>query len=193
MRILLLISLMSCIISGCTNDISEVNELLSEDKLLVEESKDVRMIYSDSARVNVIISGPRMLGYLDKKNPKQVFTDGVKAEFLDGYGRVTSYLEAKYAVRDERNKLIHCKDSVVIYNANNEKLETPEIFWQESDGIMRTDKFIRITQPSRGDTTYGVGFESNEDFTSFTIKNKFSAKMTTSEMQSKLYPEKNQE
>ncbi len=182
-----------CALYSCTNDIREVNALLSEDNLLVEESKDVRMIYSDSAKVSVIISGPRMLGYLDKKNPKQVLTDGVKAEFLDGYGRVTSYLEAKYAVRDERNKLIHCKDSVVIYNANNEKLETSEIFWQESDGIMRTDKFIRITQPTRGDTTYGVGFESNEDFTSFTIKNKFSAKMTTSEMQLQLYPEKNQE
>lgn len=177
LSILLLIGMASC-----ANDLNDVDALLEESDLLIETSKNIRMIYSDSAQIRVIISGPRMLSYLDKNSPKQEFPDGVHADFMNGRGQKSSFLESKYAIRDERKKMIHCKDSVVVYNGSGEKLETSELFWDEKTGLMRTDKFIRITQPTRGDTTYGVGFESNEDFTSFKIKNKFSAKMTMDEI-----------
>lgn len=171
---------------SCANNLNDVDALLDEENLLIETSRNIRMIYSDSARVRVIISGPRMLSYLDKKDPKQEFPDGVHAEFMNDYGQKHSFLDAKYAIRDNRKNLVHCKDSVVVYNGNGEKLETSELFWDEKSGTMRTDKFIRISQPTRGDTTYGVGFESNEDFSKFIIKNKFSASMTMEEIEEAL-------
>lgn len=180
--------LCGCIYS-CSNDLEEVDEFLASQEILIENSKNIRMIYSDSARVRVIISAPVMKAYLDKTSPSQEFPEGVHADFINNQGVKVSYLESNYALRNERTKIIHCKDSVVVNNQGGSKLETSELFWNEKDGIMYTEKFIRISQGEKGDTTYGVGFESNQDFTKFTIKNKFSAKMTVAEANKELNPE----
>ena len=93
LSILLLIGMASC-----ANDLNDVDALLEESDLLIETSKNIRMIYSDSAQIRVIISGPRMLSYLDKKSPKQEFPDGVHADFMNDRGQKGSFLEAKYAI-----------------------------------------------------------------------------------------------
>lgn len=176
-------------LASCANNLTEVDAFLADQEILVETSKNIRMIYSDSAQIKVIVSAPRMRGYLDRKNPRQEFPDGVHADFMNDYGKESSFLESKYAIRYEKDKVIHCKDSVVVYNLDGAKLETSELYWNEKDGKMYTEKFVRITQGEKGDTTYGVGFESNQDFTKFSIKNKFSAKMTKMETQRALVGE----
>jgi hypothetical protein len=45
---------------------------------------------------------------------------------------------------------------------------------------------VRITQPEKGDTSYGYGFETNKNFTEFKIKKNFSAKMNVEDISNAL-------
>ena len=115
-----------------------------------------------------------------------VFTDGVHVEFLDDQQSTLSWLDARFLERKESDGLVYVRDSVVLYNAENEKLETSELIWDEANEYIYTDKFVRITQPEKGDTSYGYGFETNKQFTEFTIKKNFSAKMNIKDISSAL-------
>ncbi|MBK9151325.1 MAG: LPS export ABC transporter periplasmic protein LptC [Saprospiraceae bacterium] len=83
------------------------------------------------------------------------------------------------AVRDELKKKIIAKGNVEFYNDKQEKLETPELIWDEQEKIIYTDKLVRITQAEKGDTTYGFGFRANQDLSRFEIRKKVQGKVNT--------------
>jgi len=74
---------------------------------------------------------------------------------------------------------------VNLYNEKNEKLETWELIWDEKGDRVYTDRFVMITQPERGDTSYGYGFVANNDFTRFEIQ-KNSGKMNIDDITKEL-------
>lgn len=168
--------------NSCTNKIEQVNELFETLDTDVEHATDVTVIYSDSAKVRLKVSGPKLERHVNKKDPKDVFNAGVHVEFLNEEQVTLSWLDAKYLERTDKAGLVYVRDSVVLYNTENEKLETSELIWDEVNEHIYTEKFVRITQPERGDTSYGYGFETNKNFTEFIIKNRFSAKMNVDDL-----------
>lgn len=161
---------------GCSNDISEVNELTEERLDLNELAEEVEIIYSDSAQAKVKISAPKMVRSVSKSDHKEIFPEGILIEFLNGYGNAQSWLNADYAIRDDNKNTFVVRGNVRFYNQNEDALVSTELTWYEKDQYLDTDKFIMIVQPSRGDTSYGFGFKTNPEFTLFEIKNKTSAK-----------------
>ena len=140
-------------------EVEALNNVLNTE---VETAKDVEILYSDSAQVRVKITGPTMLNYLDKKEPQQEFIDGVKVDFFDPDGTVSSQLTANYAIRLEKRNEVIVRDSVVWQSVKNEKIETEELIWQETKERIYTDRFVVITRPD--EIVYGHGFEANQDF-----------------------------
>jgi len=157
--------------TSCTNDMKEVHSLFSEEDLSVEVARDVEIFYSDSAVVKIIIESPTMKRFSENGQSKDEFPDGIKVSFLNEHENAGSWLEADYAIRNNKDRKIHVKENVKFYNKQNEKLETSALIWDEGTGSIYTDKFVRITQPAKRDTSYGYGFKANEDFTKFEILN----------------------
>jgi lipopolysaccharide export system protein LptC len=155
------------LICSCQNDLEEIDKIINSEMIAVETAKDVSMLYSDSARIKVRIEGPVMLRHLDKSNPRQEFTDGVKVVFFTIGGNVESTLTANYALRLEKKNQIIVRDSVVWESSEGEKLETEELIWEERKEKIYTKRFVKITKPD--EVIYGYGFEANQDFTSWTI------------------------
>ena len=94
---------------------------------------------------------------------------------MDDNQRVKSWLEADYAVRKDREQKIYMESNVQLYNKNNDKLETEALVWDEGIKEIYTSRTVKISQPSRGDTSLGHGFKADQEFTRFEIKRKFSA------------------
>lgn len=163
--------------SSCSNDMDQINRLIDEKEVKIERASNVELIYSDSAMVKVLVKSPELIRHVDRTNPIDEFPNGIHVNFYDDYERVSSYLDAKYALRMEKDKRIIVRDSVVFYNKKNEKLETNELIWDEVEQKISSEKFVMITRPEIGDTIMGYGIEANEDFTRFEIKRKFSSKM----------------
>jgi LPS export ABC transporter protein LptC len=162
--------------------VEDIDQLLAENlQTNIERGKNVKIIYSDSAVVKIIIHAPVMERYLDYSNSKDVFPKGILLEFLNDKKDVYSWLKASYAVREELTHKIIARGDVIFYNDKDEKLETPELIWDEIDRIVYTDKLVRITQAEKGDTTYGFGFKANQEFTRFEIKKKVQGKINVSD------------
>lgn len=185
MRIILFLSTFISLIS-CANDLDEINQLFTTVDTNIEHATNVKVIYSDSARVRLQVTGPKLERHVGRQDPKDVFTGGVHVEFLNDQLVTLSWLDAKYLERKQNESLVFVRDSVVLYNKENEKLETSELIWDEENEYIYTDKFVRITQPEKGDTSYGYGFETNKDFTEFKIKKNFSAKMNVEDISAAL-------
>jgi len=160
---------------SCTNDIKEINRLTATKNALSEVAKEVEILYSDSAKVKVRILSPTMKRYQVNGESYDEFPEGLLVEFLDDYKRVKSWLEADYAVRKDKEKKIYVEKNVVLYNKKNDKLETEALVWDEGIEEIYTSRAVKISQPTRGDTSYGHGFRADQEFTRFEIKNKFSA------------------
>ena len=148
---------------ACVNDPSEVAALFPEARPDAEVITDFETIYSDSARIRVRISGPKMLRYQQGAETIQLFPEGTFVEFFDDAGEVSSTLASKYSIRYEDTERVIVRDSVVWQAAKGDRLDTEELTWVAADEKIFSDKFVRLKQGDKVIT--GVGFESNQDFT----------------------------
>ena len=160
--LLLLIS-----IGSCADEIKETRQVFTQDDVAVEVGEDVEILYSDSAVVRVRVTGPVLHNFSGKEKPRQEFPKGIKMDFLMPDLTVRSVLTAKNATRYQAEGRIIARDSVVLTTIKQEKLETEELLWDERTAKIRTDKFVKVTQP--GEIIYGFGLEAEQDFSYWKI------------------------
>ncbi len=135
------------------------------------------MFYSDSADVVLLLESPVFISKTKDNNKIIEYPKGIKISFLDTKDKPKSWLIADKAENLVKDKKFIVRENVKLYNTNNDKLETSELIWDEKKEILSTEKFVKITQPSKGDTLYGYGFISNKEFTEFEIKKKLFGKI----------------
>ncbi len=162
---------------SCNKDTNQINKLFDKTTRPLEKAKDIKMIYSDSARVLFILDSPELES--KKINNEKIieYPKGIKISFLDQNKKANSWLTAGKAINKIKGKKFIVRDKVKLYNSSNDKLETSELIWDEKKEILFTNKFVKITRPEKGDTVYGYGFTSNKEFTEFEIKRKLSGKV----------------
>ena len=131
-------------------------------ELEVERAEMVEILYSDSAEIRVKVTGPTMLNYMDRREPRQEFPDGLKVLFYGENLEVTSTLRARYGVRYDNQDQVIVRDSVVWESANNQRLETEELTWNERTKKVYTNRFAAIITPE--DTIFTRYFEADQNF-----------------------------
>lgn len=153
--------------AACENDLEQIQELDAHEFVNKEWTKNVELIYSDSAIVRTIIRADEMINYSETEL-KQEFPKGIKVEFFNERQRINSTLTANYAIRYENRKEIVVQDDVVWKSSKPETLETEELIWDEKNAKVRSNRFVKITTPD--DVFYGYGLEANEDFSWWRIE-----------------------
>lgn len=167
-----------CTLCACSNDMKDVDALISSYGVDREIAEDVEIFYSDSAVVRIKITAPKLVRYLNKSQPNEEFPEGLVVEFYNVHKQPYSWLKADYGMRDVLKKQIITRKNVLMYNRKNEKILTSELIWDETNEILFTEKFVKIIQPATQDTTTGFGFETNQEFSRFEIKRKGSASLS---------------
>jgi len=161
------ISLISTLLS-CETDIKKVKFITTRDNFAVESAKDAEIIYSDSAIIKVKIIAPQLDRYIDK-DPYIELPKGIEILFYDGDFEVASQLTADYAISYENEGRMEAKGNVVLINEQGEKLNTEHLIWDEAKDLIYSNEFVKIT--TADEIIMGDGFESNQNFTKFKIKN----------------------
>ena len=139
------------------------------ESLSVPTVKDFKTIYTDSAKLQLVMSSPLMERYVNQKSPYSEFRKGINVLFHDGHPYPVARLTAKYAKFTEDKQLWELKDSVTAMNEKNEILETELLYWDQAKGVVYTDRFVKIT--SEDQIVMGTGLESNPRFTKWKIRN----------------------
>ncbi len=160
--------------TSCVNkaDIEKVNAYNNiADSLPTEIIYDFELKYSEEGRILFELNSPKAVNW--SLQGILVFPDGFEVTFFDEDNSKKSYLRANYGENREHKKFMVAKGDVVITNfKTKETLNSEEMNWDQNKKLIFTDKFVKIT--TQDDVIYGDGgFESDEDFNVWTIKNPY--------------------
>ncbi|MGC1392561.1 MAG: LPS export ABC transporter periplasmic protein LptC [Bacteroidales bacterium] len=147
---------LSMITLSCENKIAVIpkSDFLTNPSLT---GKNIRTILSDSGRVQLIMTSPLIEKY-DKADPQYTeFRYGIRVVVYNSQ-KDSVIVTSKYA-KCTNNNLWELRDSVVVINENNEKLETELLYWNQEKDRIYSDRFVKMT--SEDVVSQGIGFESD--------------------------------
>jgi LPS export ABC transporter protein LptC len=155
-------------LSSCEKNIGKIkkNLILTLPSITV---KDFNTVFTDSGKIQLIMTSPLMETYKNADVPYSEFRSGIKVIFYDGHPEPVGSVTSKYAKYTDNDKLWELKDSVVVINQTNDKLETEQLFWDQERDYIYTDRFVKMTNEDQ--TVLGTGFESDSKLTTRRIKN----------------------
>jgi LPS export ABC transporter protein LptC len=145
----------------------EVNAIVDNRLLPVEVADNIRIIYSDSALLKVILEAKHLERFVGE-NPYLEMTEGVHVRFFNPMGDVESELSSNYAVSYQNTDIMEAKENVVVVNKKGETLNTEHLVWEEKTERIHTEEFVKIT--TADEVIFGHGLESNQDFSKYRIK-----------------------
>ncbi len=167
--VVFLISL-SCLFPSCNRENKEfVPSFGIRDTVPGLYTDSVTTLISDSGRIRYRVLTP-IWKIFDKANePYWFFPKRIHLERFDDSLRVESVIECDTARFYVRRNLWELKSNVLIVNLEGETFETSILYWDQREGRVYSDSFIRIEQ--KNVILTGVGFESNQTMTRYNIKN----------------------
>jgi len=134
----------------------------------VEVINDVRLLYSEAAKLKVKLTTPKQLRYEndDRKYPEQV-----DVEFYAPTGDVMTTIRSDSGRYDKAKNLYTVMGNVVVVNKQKqEKLLTPELNWNPATKKVFTESRVTVISQLTGEKLYGLGLDANQDFTSYRIR-----------------------
>ena len=146
--------LLSLFLLSCERKI----DTIKKDEVLLLPSvtaKNSTTVFTDSGKVQLVMSFAIMESYTNSEQPYSEFRSGIKVFFYDGHDEPVATVFSKYAKYIDKKKLWELKDSVVVVNESNDKLETEQLFWDQEKDLIYTDRFIKITNEDQ--TVMGTG------------------------------------
>jgi LPS export ABC transporter protein LptC len=145
---------------SCQNKIQTIpkSDLLTLPSLT---GKHVRTVLTDSGRIQLIMISPLIEKYDKVTPPYTEFKKGIKVTLFNAKND-SVLVTSKYA-KCTNNNLWELRDSVVVINESNEKLETEVLFWNQEKDLIYTDRFVKMT--SEDEESQGIGFESDSHLT----------------------------
>lgn len=153
---------------SCEKKIETVEklDLLTLPSLTV---KEFETIYTDSGKIQMILSAPLMENFNKSDPDYSEFRSGIRVDFYDGHKESVASVTAKYAKYTENKNLWELQDSVVAINEAGEILETELLYWDQKKALIYTDRFVKITTEDQ--IIQGYGLESDPRLSKRRIKN----------------------
>ena len=105
-----------------------------------------------------MLSAPLVEKYDKAEPPYAEFRNGIKVVFYNGKDSAQAKVTSRYA-KCTNNNLWELRDSVVVVNDKDERLETELLYWNQEKDLIYTDRFVKIT--SEDQLTQGIGFQSD--------------------------------
>jgi LPS export ABC transporter protein LptC len=169
-RWILPLALLAGSFASCKNDIETINALNNEIKLPDQSGFNIEITYTDSGRIQGKIYAPEVNKFDRGEEPYVEFPKGMKVVFYDSLERPTSFIKANYAIYYEKKQLWEARNQVVAENqVNHDKLETEQMFWDQKEEKIYSEKFTRLTNADG--ISYGEGgFESRQDMSKWRLK-----------------------
>jgi LPS export ABC transporter protein LptC len=149
------------------NELDEIKAISKKDKVPVISAEDVKVLYSEEAKIKVIIQSPVMNRYIEEKKYLEM-PEGMDVVFYDSLDNPKSTLTANYAISYEDEHKMEAKNDVVVVNEKGEKLNTEHLVWDQNKRKIYSDEFVKITSPDR--IIFGQGMESDEKMDNWKIK-----------------------
>ncbi len=165
MVVMLLLLAVAC--SKETKDI--VDATYDPEKSHTMKATEVNTLISDSGIIRYRIEAAEWMVFGKAKEPYWYFPEGIYVEKFDTLLHSEASIKADTAYYFEKKGLWHLMGNVEVESLEGERFDTPELFWNQKEEKVYSDKYIRIQQEEQIIT--GIGFESNQNMTRYKIFN----------------------
>lgn len=153
---------------SCKNDIDTINLYKKKEKFADVSVKNAKIVFTDSAKTKIKIVTPLLKQYKLEKDPYTEFPEGIEVFFFNAHEEVKSKIKANYAIYYEDEELWEARDDVVTVNNKGEKLNTEQMFWDQKERKIYSNKFTKIK--TEDDIFYGQnGFVANQDMSKWRL------------------------
>ena len=171
MRELLVVLLGSCfLLASCHREVKLTADAV-EDRASMPglDASVVTTLISDSGITKYRITTETWQIY-DKASPVYwEFPDGIYLEKFNDDLEIDTWLRSDYAYYNEELQVWELRGHVRSMNTDSEFFETPQLFWNQKTERIYSDSSISITRETS--VIQGIGFDSNQELTKYTILN----------------------
>lgn len=157
------IVVMAFVLQSCGED--EMSEEEKAKNTLIASFENIQRIYSEEGLLKIKVEAPLEYIY---QNEDLVYPKNFRISMYNTNGKVTTTLTADSGRFERISKLYHAYGNVEVINHEQEqKVNTPELHWNQFKREIYTDKEIAIKTAT--ETLYGIGMTSNEEFSKYKV------------------------
>ena len=161
---LILLSAFSFIIFSC-HSTEELESNQSTYEMVENEIWDPRIILTRKEKKMIKAKSKKLY---KQKNKSALLVGNVTIDFFNDAGRHISILYADSARINEYSNDLNANGNVYVVSDSGYTLKTRMINWDNNYKMIVAEDSVMFTT-SKGDTLYGVGFESDADLEEFRI------------------------
>ena len=154
---------------GCVNDIETIKAFSSPENLPVVQAENYETTFTDSGVVRFFLKTPELLRYESEGQSFVEFPKGLELVKYNNSRQIISRITSRYAKQYVKENRWEAKNDVVAVNMAGDTLKTEHLVWDERNGKIFSEQFVKIVRPDQIIT--GVGFESDQAMTNWRIKN----------------------
>ena len=133
------------------------------------KTTDVTLLISDSGVTKFRLETKEWYVFDEAVEPYYYFPEKVHGEQLDTLLRVEASFDADTAYYFTNKKLWKLTNNVKAVNLAGQEFETSLLYWDNAEGRIYSDQFIRITKGEFVNS--GIGFEANQTLSEYRIFN----------------------
>lgn len=168
-RTIAALSVVLLLLSSCGKGSKQFGQAVtSRDSMAIMSTSGVTSMISEDGILKYRITAEEWNMFDRMDPPYWAFEHGLFVEVLDSAMNVTSSIKADTAYYYSNDEKWELRSSVHAENQNHEMFDTQLLFWDQRRETVYSDEFISIRQLDQ--VIYGHGFESNQDFTRYSIR-----------------------
>jgi LPS export ABC transporter protein LptC len=150
---------------SCGNDLNKIKEIRYSPNDPEQKTVNLALTYTDEGKAKVRLFAPLAEMFL-KPDKMIFFKQGVKVEFYNDNGDLSSILTAKYGEINESQGTMKVEDSVRLFSPiKKERMQTEALFWNRTDSTIFTDRMVSIYTATS--ILYGEGVRTKQDFSTY--------------------------
>lgn len=146
----------------------KIDAVVNREAMASLEATEVTTVISDSGITRYRIAAPDWLIYDKAKDPYWDFPKGILLEKFNEDLTIDATIKGDYARYKEKPQIWELRGNVYAVNQQGEQFETPLLYWDQKTERIYSDSIIKITRAAS--IIVGIGFESNQTMTQYTIK-----------------------
>jgi LPS export ABC transporter protein LptC len=154
---------------GCVNDIETIKAFSSTETLPVIQAENYETTFTDSGVVRFFLKTPELLRFESEGQSFVEFPQGLELVKYDNNRQIISRITARYAKQFVKDNRWEAKNDVVAVNMAGDTLKTEHLIWDERNGKIYSEQYVKIVRPDQIIT--GIGFESDQSMQNWRIKN----------------------
>tara|TARA_S200000501_G_scaffold333668_1_gene337219 strand:+ start:871 stop:1443 length:573 start_codon:yes stop_codon:yes gene_type:complete len=152
----------------CEDNTNTLNEINLDRQDPIGIAKNIRMLYSDSMKIQAILTAPKHIDYTNLDFKYAEFPEGLKVIFFDDSGNQSEVI-ANYGLLYNNTRLIDLKGNVQLKSHEGSILSTNQLFWDaESEWLFTEQAFTFKDKDYNFDARR---LDTNKDFTKFQTGN----------------------